>query len=100
MSNTENNLILVSDWEKVEKDDFYLSDEWKEREGDLEVDKARDLQKENNLYAAYIVDAKNYALYSQMDADQVFINNDNDIILRCESCIINNNHKHRIEYDY
>jgi len=94
------NLILVTNWEKVEDDSFYLTDKWIEN-GDKEaIEKARELQKESSLYEAYIVDAKNYAIYSQMDADQVFIDSDDNIILHCESAVINNNHEHRIEADY
>lgn len=96
----DNNLILVSNWEQVDKDDFYLSDEWSKHEDIDNIKTARKSQKEGNLYIAYVVDAKNYALYSQMDADQVFINGDDDIILHCESAVIDNKHCHRIEYDY
>jgi hypothetical protein len=96
----ENNLILVSNWEKVENDDFYLTDEWKEREEIENIKEARKLQKEDNLFTAFIVKAKDYALYSQMDADQVFIDKDGEIILRCEGAVINNNHIFRTEYDY
>ena len=93
------NLILVSNWEQVDKDDFYLTDEWKKRvdeEDTKTIIQARDLQRNGKLFIAYIVDAKNYAIYRHMDADQVFINSDSDIILHCESAIIDNKHDHRI----
>lgn len=93
------NLILVSNWEKVEEDDFFLSDEWTQEEKE-NISKAQKLQKEGNLYVAYIVDAKDYALFTQMDADQVFINADGNIILRCKSAVITNKHDYRIEYEY
>jgi hypothetical protein len=96
-----NNLILVTDWEKVENDDFYLNDKkWSKNEGvDDLVEKAVELQKEGKLYVAYIVNAVNYAIYTQMDADQVFIDNDGYVVLNCESAVIENNHKHREEYN-
>ena len=94
------NLIIVTDWEKVDEDDFYLTKEWEENGGKDEVKQAKRLQKEGNLYVAFVVDAKKYATYRQMDADQVFITNDSDIILTCESSIINNGMKHAEEYDY
>lgn len=92
------NLIIVSDWERVQPDDFYLSKDWEKSEDKERIDEAKKLQKEGHLYVAYVVDAKNYAIYWQMDADQVFINEDGDIILNCESGVIGNDHKHRAEY--
>ena len=93
-----NNLILVTDWEKVETDDFYLTDEWMKEDID-NIKQARQLQEEGKLYEGYIVDAKNYAIYWQMDADKVFINEDMDVVLHCESTVIGNDHKKRIEYE-
>lgn len=96
-----NNLILVTDWEKVEKDDFYLNDKkWSKNEGvDDLVEKAVELQKEGKLYVAYIVNAVRYAVYTQVDANQVFIDSDGYVVLNCESAVIENNHKHREEYN-
>ena len=92
--------ILVTDWEKVDADDFYLSDKWADSIGDVEiVDMARRLQKESKLYIAYRVPAKNYAIYRQMDAFQVFIDGDCNIVLDCESAIIGNHHAHRVEVE-
>ena len=93
------NLILVTNWEKVEKDNFYLTDDWKENEDIESIRNSRELQKDGNLYLAYIVNATSYAVYTEMDADQVFINSDAEIMLRCESAIIDNNHKHREIYE-
>ena len=78
---------------------FYLSDGWTEEAGKEEIAKARKLQKEGNLYLAYIVKALDYALFGQMDADQVFIDKSFDVILRCEGALIDNKHSHKIEYD-
>lgn len=93
------NEILVTNWEHVRADEFYLTDE-KWALNDVEgVNKARELQKDGNLYYAYIVDAKNYAIYTQMDAQEVFVNNDLDIITYCESTVIDNKHDKRIALD-
>ena len=89
-----NNLILITNWEKVDKTDFYLTDKWKENEDIKNMKHARKLQKENDLYYAYIVDAVSYAVYREMEAEQVLINSDADIIIRCESNVIGNNYKH------
>ena len=35
------NLIVVTNWEKVEKDDFYLTDEWIEEAGEENIKLAR-----------------------------------------------------------
>ena len=99
MENKE--MILVTDWERVQDNDFYLSKDWGEHEGanDL-VKQAIQLQKENNLYVAYIVPAVSYAIYTQMDAKQVFIDGDINVILECENSVISNNHQKRVEYSY
>lgn len=93
-----NNLIIVTDWEKVDADDFYLTDEWAKSEDMERIEEARKLQKEGRLYFAYIVDAKNYAIYYQMDADCVYVDDDCNVMLSCESAIIGNSHEHREEY--
>lgn len=80
--------IIVSNWEQVDADDFYLSDDWAKSEGEDEVAKAKALQEDERLYVAYIVGAVNFAIYRQMDADKVFINAEGDVILHCESGII------------
>ena len=92
-------MILVTNWERVEADDFYLSDDWKS-ESKERIKAAQKLQAEKNLYVAYIVPAVSYAIYTQMDAQQVFINNDMDVVLDCESVVIENKHDKRIEYNY
>lgn len=96
-----NNLILVTDWDVAEKDDFYLNDkEWIENEGiDDLVKIAIELQKEGNLYIGYIVNAVDYAIYTQMGADRVFIDDNSNVIIHCETTTIKNNHEHREEYN-
>lgn len=93
-----NNLIIVTDWEKVDADDFYLSDDYI-KEDKENVKAARELQKKGELYQAYIVDAKNYAIYYQMDSQSVYVDSDCAVVLHCENSIIGNSHDHREEYD-
>src|SRR3990167_9588724 len=99
---SNNSLILVTDWEKVEADEFYLTNEWlKKQNVSGESSKTlRELQKSGILYIGYIVKALDYCIYSQMDADQVIINSDMDVMLNCESAIIGNDHEKRMEYEY
>jgi len=93
------NLIVVSDFEKVLEDDFYLSDEWAENiSGD--ITKLRKMAKRGELFYAYVVDAKSYAIYKQMDSHQIIINSDNDEVVSCESAVINNKHQHVWECEY
>lgn len=96
----EHDLILVTDWEKVDKEDFYLTDDWSKNEDVERIEEARKLQTEGKLYEAYIVKALDYAIYYQMDADKVFINEDMDVVLNCESAVIGNDHEKRIEYSF
>lgn len=94
--------ILVTDWEQVDEDDFYLTNEWDLFKDMEEVDKEelKNRVKNGNIYLAYTVGATSYAIYRQMDAFQVFIDRDLNIVLECESAIIGNNHEKRIEHDY
>lgn len=89
---------MVSDWENVEKDDFYLSDKYLKIEGDC-VKNARKLQKEGILYVAYIVNAVNYAIYDKMDANKVFIDDECNVVLNCESAVIGNDHTFKQKYN-
>lgn len=90
------NIIMVTDWEKVEADNYYLSKDWAKHTGEIEgVKQAQKLQKQGNLYIGYYVKATDYAVYWQMDSDQIFIDIDGNEVLRCETEIISNNHKHR-----
>lgn len=93
-------LIIVTNWEKVDKDDYYLSDNWASHEDMENIQEARKLQKKGLLYVAYIIFAVDYAIFSQMDADQVFVNNECDIILHCETAIISNDHEHRQKFEF
>lgn len=93
-------LIIVTNWEKVDKNNFYLSNDWANHESMENIQEARKLQKKGLLYVAYIVSAVNYAIYLQMDADQVFVNDECDIILYCETGIIDNNHQHKKAFEF
>jgi len=96
-----NDLILVTDWDKVDKDDFYLSDEWLDEIGSKKRQRElRRMAKNNELFEAFEVPAMSYAIYRQMDAHQVLINEEGDVLLSCESAIIDNDHKARWEVNY
>ncbi len=97
----EDNLILCTNWEVVEEDDFYLTDDWaKEMDYDKDTMKeVKEMTKNKSLYYGYIVDAKKYAIYYQLDASQVLINDDMDVIINCESSVICNDMKKIISYE-
>lgn len=94
--------ILVTNYEPVENENFYLSDEWGQSNyGRLdEVKEARESQNKNQLYYGYIVKAVDFAIYWQMDAQEVFINGDRDVIVQCESSFIDTEFSHKEEYEY
>lgn len=91
---------MVTDWEPVEADDFYLTEDWAENVEPKTLQDAKELQANGQLFVAYTVPAVHYAIFVQMDAGQVFINSDGDEIMSCESAIINNHHQKRFEYGY
>lgn len=93
--------VLVTDYEKVEPDDFYLSDDWLKSECpcNMTPEQVREMANEGNLFDAYVVSALNYCIYVQMDAGHVFIDADGDVILHCESAIIGNKHENCVQYD-
>ena len=101
--------ILVTDWIEVDKDDFYLTRDlfqnevyiypWIENASKENMKQARKLQKSGELYYGYIVDATNYAVFQQMDSEQVLIDSDANVIIICENAIIGNNHTHREKYE-
>ena len=91
--------VIVTDWEEVESDDFYLTDDkWAEYIDEETVKESKELQEVGNLYIGYIVTAKNYVLYSQMDSEQVFIDREGNVIMHCEGCIIGNSHVDTLDY--
>ena len=95
-------MIGVTNWEKVEEDDFYLTDDWlKEQLGleQVDIDEVRARAKNGNLYLAYVVSAVDYAVYSQMDAHQIIIDLDFNEVVSCESVVIDNTHDKRIEWE-
>ena len=95
-------LILVSNWEKVPTDDYYLSADWQTSNGESDetMAEANKLAKQGQLYYGYIVPAVSYAIFKQMDSNQVLINDDGEVIINCETAIIDNQHEHREEFNY
>ena len=92
-------LIVVTDWEEVEKDDFYLTKDWGKDVGQDNIKRAKKLQKEGGLFIGYIVSARDYCIYGQMDSDQIFIDIKGNEVLRCETQIINNDFADKFSYD-
>lgn len=72
--------VMVTNWKEVDVDDFYLTKENKDIEPET-LRKAKELQAEGNLFYGYIVAAVNYVIYRQMDARQIFIDEDGDEIM-------------------
>ena len=91
-------IIVVTNWERVSPDDFYLSREWEESSG-YAVYGLKARAKRGELYIAYEVPAKSYALYVQMDASQIIIDREGNHVLSCESAVIGNEHKTKWEAD-
>ncbi len=91
--------VLVTDWEHVAGDDFYISYKYTGEEKET-IKEARKLQREGKLYYGYIVEALAYCVYYQMDSHAVLIDKDSNVIINCESSVINNQHKHREEFNY
>jgi hypothetical protein len=97
---TYNEYVMVTDWEEVEADDFYLSKEWAKNVNPDSLKRAKELQAEGNLFVAYIVPAVHYVIYKQMDAEQVFIDDEGCQIMSCESAVIGNTYETQLEYSY
>lgn len=94
-------MILVTNYDEVDKDDFYLSDDWLSRIGSkAEQRRLKRMAKEGNLYDAWVVSALSYAIYGQMDAHHIFIDEGGDEVLSCESDIIGDEHREKWEYHY
>lgn len=95
--------ILVTNWEVVDKDDFYLTKEWLKNNQDKTNEEIKELLREVNnksVYYGYIVKAVDYAIYYQMDSQQVLINSNCEVLVECESSIIDNKHEYKELYEY
>jgi hypothetical protein len=88
MAKEPRDFIIVTDMDPVEKDDFYLSREWEEHTDKPTMRKARKLQREGKLFVAFRAAALSYALYHQMDAEQIFIDDEKNKVMVCKSEII------------
>lgn len=92
--------IVVTDWEEIEVDDFYLSDEWISEIGSKENQKElKEMAENNKLFEAFLVDGSDFAVFIQMDAHKVFINEDKEIMLHCESAVIDNDFEEKWKDD-
>lgn len=95
-----NDYVMVTDWEEVNADDFYLSEDWAKNINSETLQQAKELQAIGELYFGYTVSAVNYVIYHQMDAGQIFIDSQGNEIMSCESAIIGNKHQDQFEYSY
>ena len=69
-----------------------------EEAGEENIKLARKLQKNNELFYAYVVDAKDYVLYSQIDSHQILIDLGKNEIISCETKVIDTDHIDKWEY--
>lgn len=92
--------ICVTDWEKVESGDFYLTDGWADIIGSDKdkFDKLRQQSKDGELYFAYIVRATDFCIYYQMDADQIIVDCDQNELVQCETAVIDTEKQEVWEY--
>ncbi len=95
--------VLVTNHDKVDVEDFYLVDEaWLKDNcaGDATAESLRQAAKDGELFEAYIVSALRYCIYRQLDAHQVFINIDDEVVMHCKGAIIDSDKKDCWEYKY
>jgi len=88
-------MIVVTDWEKTDADDHYLSDEWLINNYGFTKKEARALRKrakDGELFDAWEVAATHYAIYYQMDASRIIIDYEGNRIVSGESDVIGNKH--------
>lgn len=90
--------VMVTNWDKVDPDDFYLSDKW---EGNIsgDIKKLRKMAKSGELFYGYVVSAKDYCIYRQMDAHQILIDDSGAELVSCESDVIGNKHEEVQSYE-
>jgi len=93
--------IIVTDYEKVSSDNFYLTDEWLSHSSccDMTPQQIRCMAEAGELFEAFVVSALAYGIYQQMDSQMMYIDADNNVIVRCESEIIGNRHESCEKYD-
>ena len=99
MAEEPTDYVIVTNWEVVPKDDFYLSDKWIDAGGQEAICAARKLAVLEKLFKAYIVPATWMCVYSQMDSSQVYVDRDCCVVLHCESAVIDNKFQHCEKYD-
>ena len=74
--------IIITDWDCVDKEDFYLSEKWISKQRHRK--RLRRMAKNGRLYHAYLVYAVHYCIYHASDCLQVFIDDDWNVLLECE----------------
>ena len=95
-------MLIVTNWDKVDPSDFYLTKVWFNAQGIEKAERAklRRMAKDGELFEAFEVPAVSYALYVQMDAHQIFIDHEGNHMLSCESAVIDRDHQDKWEMEY
>ncbi len=87
-------MIIVTNWDKIDINDFCLTDEDWAKNNDIEdIEELRELARNGELFEAFEVEGETYALYSQMDSTQMFIEQDQTVRMICEGTVIGNKHQ-------
>ncbi len=91
--------IIVTSWYEADVNDFCLSKDWLSEQGikGKEATATRKLAKDGKLYEAYLVNAVQYCVYSQMDAQYVLIDDDGSVIVEGEAAVIGNDFEDKLE---
>jgi len=90
------NNVIVTDWEAVDEDDFYLQDDWGVKHHGMSKKTMAGLRrqaKNGKLFKAYRVAAVTYCVYREMDAQSLIINEDREELIEGEGAVIGNEHK-------
>ncbi len=87
-------MIHVTNWEKVSVDDFYLTDsDW--TKGIENIKDLIALAENGELFVAYEIEGDDYAVFHTMDAHQILIDSDCNVLMRCETSVIETEHEER-----
>jgi len=90
--------VGMTDWEKVDEHEYYLSDDWLVKKMGSHTKKdARELRKRaknGELYHGYLAPAMSVAVYKQFDAESIIITDNLDIVVHGESIVASPCEKH------
>ena len=75
--------VIITNWEEVVINDFYLSNQWN---CDPQLrKKLMKMANDNELYVAYIAFAVHYCIFQAADCLEVFIDDNWNVLLECET---------------